>query len=478
MAIVNRFINTASTPGGDGTTNATAGANRAYATSAEWEAAEQTDLPAAGDIHFVRCAGAQDTGARLIIAGWVTDATNYIIFSAIDDKPADGVFDATKYFLDIDTEGNPIMEVQEENVRVEDMQFRRASLASSGLERECIFFPAVLLAGDIRIERNIFKSIASDIAGKVSGVAIADSSPTYTICDNTFYDFNGTIDEAIGGGASSPSVLIYNNTVINCLTGIVSKSSMLIKNNIFQDCTTDISGAVNGSNDYNLTDNVSMPGANSVTSSVLTFENKASDNFDLVVGDTDAIGAGIGPSADANVPLSDIIGTARSGATTDIGAFVFVGGGGGVTGTITQNTQSFTQSSTGSVVNQFSGVIEQTTSSFTQSAAGSFTSADFTGVINQTVSSFTQSAVGNFTEVTSGAINQTASSFTQALSGSVVNTTTGIMNTTFSAFTQSANGVVPIPVITSDGLVGSGSLGLGANGFGALGGGVIGSGNI
>ena len=108
--LVNRFINTApaNTPGGNGTTNATSGVNRAYATSAEWEAAEQTDLVAADEIHFVRCAGTQDTGARLIIAGWVTDATRYIIFSAVDDKPADGVFDATKYFLDIDTEGNPI----------------------------------------------------------------------------------------------------------------------------------------------------------------------------------------------------------------------------------------------------------------------------------------------------------------------------------------------------------------------------------
>lgn len=338
--LVNRFINTAlaNTPGGNGTTNATSGVNRAYATSAEWEAAEQTDLPTADEIHFVRCAGAQDTGTRLIIAGWDTDGTRYIIYSAVDDKPADGAFDDTKFFLDIDTEGNPIMEVQEENFRVEDMQFRRASLASSGLERECIFFPAVLLAGDIRIERNIFKSIASDIAGKVSGVAIADSSPTYTICDNTFYDFNGTIDEAIGGGASSPSVLIYNNTVINCLTGIVSKSSMLIKNNIFQDCTTDISGAVNGSNDYNLTDNVSMPGANSVANATLALVDKAGGNFALVAGDTAAIGAGIGPSADANVPLSDIIGTARSGATTDIGAFVFVGGGGGSTLTADSGT--------------------------------------------------------------------------------------------------------------------------------------------
>jgi len=159
------------------------------------------------------------------------------------------------------------------------------------------------------------------------------------------------------------------------------------------------------------------------------------------------------------------------------GAFINSGGS-GVTGTITQTTESFTQSSSGAVANQFTGIIVQTASGFTQSAIGSFTSADFTGVISQTTSSFTQSATGSFTEVISGVINQTASSFTQALVGSVVSDTTGIINTTFSAFTQSANGVVPIPVITSDGLVGSGSLGSGVSGLGFLGGGINGSGNI
>ena len=39
-----RYINTASTAGGDGTTNATSGANRAYASFAEWEAARQASL--------------------------------------------------------------------------------------------------------------------------------------------------------------------------------------------------------------------------------------------------------------------------------------------------------------------------------------------------------------------------------------------------------------------------------------------------
>jgi len=79
MAEVIRFINYASTPGGDGTTNNTTGATRAYATTQEWESAEQTDLPSDGDFHrFIVTGGAESE--NVLISGWTTNATaNYII---------------------------------------------------------------------------------------------------------------------------------------------------------------------------------------------------------------------------------------------------------------------------------------------------------------------------------------------------------------------------------------------------------------
>ena len=473
-----RFINPNSLAGGNGTTTALTGVNRAYHSQAEFEAAEQTDLVAAGDIMKFTCAGGRDD-TNVSYSGWVTSATSYIEGNS-SDFPADGVFDSSKYYLDEGTSGGSgiLIGAGAEFFRLFNMQHQRQSLAVSSADRECIEIPSSVGVGDIRIWGGIFKSIASDIAGQVTGILFSDSSPNYSFMNLTFEGFSGSSDRGMSSGATTPVSEIYNCTFIDCETGIMARAAMLIKNCIFQDCPTDIGGPVNSGNDYNLTDGVSIPGANSVANATLTFVDKAGGNFALVAGDTDAIGAGIGPSSDANVPLNDIIGTARSGATTDIGAFVFVGGGGGVTGTITQSTQSFTQSLTGSVVNQFSGAIEQTASSFTQSAVGGFTNADFTGVINQTLSSFTQSATGDFTEIITGTINQTTSSFAQSLSGAVVNNITGTITVTMSAFTQSATGAIPIPVVISDGLVGSGSLGLGVNGFGALGGGIIGSGNI
>ena len=52
--------------------------------------------------------------------------------------------------------------------------------------------------------------------------------------------------------------------------------------------------------------------------------NRAAYDFTLQAG-SPAIGAGIGPSADPLVPTTDINGVARTGATTDIGAYEYSG---------------------------------------------------------------------------------------------------------------------------------------------------------
>ena len=327
MAAIVRYVNVNSAAGGDGTTDATAGANRAYSSQNEMEAAEQTNLVAAGDTFTGICAGGADT-AIVAYSGWTTGVSNDILITATTDMHS-GVFDNTKYYLAAGTGSAAYLTISEEFVSIIGLQFERDTPVSASLARPTISWSGFGVGVQV-VDSCIFKSISTGITGIVSALAISDNSPEYIITNNVFYDFDGANDEAINGASSSPDVKIYNNTFINNTTAILSKSTYLIKNNIFQDNTNDITGTANAGNNYNLTDNVSIPGANSVANSTLAFENKAADNFALVVGDTDAIGAGIGPSADANVPLSDIIGTARSGATTDIGAFVFVGGGGGI----------------------------------------------------------------------------------------------------------------------------------------------------
>lgn len=319
MAAILRYVNTNSTAGGDGTTDATSGVNRAYSSQNEMEAAEQTDLVAAGDTFTGICAGGLDSGVTSY-SGWTTGASNDILITTTIDRHS-GVFDTAKYYMDIGTSASVPISIVEEYMSIVGLQFLRDSLASSSGARPCISISGVN-TGVTTVTHSIFKSIASPIVGVVSGIAINDSQIDYQINNNIFYDFTGGTHKGISNTAGSPTGDVYNNTFINCTEGFSSKSGMTAKNNIFQDCTTDIGGTAGAGNDYNLTDNVSIAGANSVTSSTLTFISKAKNSYALAVGDTDAIGAGIGPSSDANVPLDDIIGTVRSGATTDIGAFV------------------------------------------------------------------------------------------------------------------------------------------------------------
>lgn len=72
MAVVNRYVNTGSSAGGDGTTNATSGANRAYVDIAEWESAED-GLSAGTDDHILHITGFVSETTRLLVNGWAAD---------------------------------------------------------------------------------------------------------------------------------------------------------------------------------------------------------------------------------------------------------------------------------------------------------------------------------------------------------------------------------------------------------------------
>lgn len=331
MAEVVRYVNVGSTAGGDGTTNATAGANRAYATLSEWETNEQTNLVSAGDTHIVYCTGGQDSTA-VLIDGWTTGASNYITVSNnTTDDDAGGIFDSAKYFLDKGTGSGGIVTVNSDNVKFSKVQFRRDGPTSGSLSRSCVLIQAQASGNTHDYNDCIFLSIAPTATAQKAGIVVTDSDTVLTTKNCVFYDFDDTNDDGISiNSQSAGSADLINNTFQNCTVGVTGLSNTKIKNNVFQDCGTDVSGTVDTTNSgYNLSDASSgLPGSNNVHSSTLTFNNKASDDFHLASGDTSAIGAGHGPSSDSDVPSTDVDGDARSGTTCDIGfdEYVSVGG--------------------------------------------------------------------------------------------------------------------------------------------------------
>src|SRR5688500_12960810 len=112
-----RYVNTASTPGGDGTTNATVGANRAYASLSEWEGARNAVL---SEVEEVICEGSAADTAALTIVGWTTSAANYISIRTDTAGRHDGKWNTSKYRLYVEN-STPINQ-QEDYVRIEGLQ--------------------------------------------------------------------------------------------------------------------------------------------------------------------------------------------------------------------------------------------------------------------------------------------------------------------------------------------------------------------
>lgn len=209
--------------------------------------------------------------------------------------------------------------------------------------------------------------------GGITGISA--SSVTY-IGNNIVY---GLISGSSSAGINQDSTaggLGYYNTVIGCDIGYkTGYQTITYINNIGQSCTGGcFSGVLNGSCDYNLSDDGSAPGTHSHLNSTLTFTNAASNIYSLASSDTDAIATGYDLSTDANFPITtDCIGTARP-STPSLGALQYV-----ATGNITFSTngvQTSSFSGSFSVSSSVGATASETTSATTTVVSGSSVSAN------------------------------------------------------------------------------------------------------
>jgi len=110
MAAITRYVRTDSAAGGDGTTDTASGANRAYGSLSEAEAAEQTDISSSGTVTF-KCsqgaAGGNDT-TQVTVTGWTT-ATGNIIYIRDNDGDANAKHDGRAN--DVTANGNYVLAV-------------------------------------------------------------------------------------------------------------------------------------------------------------------------------------------------------------------------------------------------------------------------------------------------------------------------------------------------------------------------------
>lgn len=154
---------------------------------------------------------------------------------------------------------------------------------------------------------NINNCIVTDV-GSASAVAtrgifgVTSNAATYNIYNCTIQGITGSAINSRGIDAQvSDTVIIKNSAVFN--TG-----------DDFNNCDT-INYCASDDGD----------GTNAVTGLVWTnqFEDYVAGDFRIKTNSS-LIAAGVGPTIDVNVPILDISGIARSGATTDIGSAMYV----------------------------------------------------------------------------------------------------------------------------------------------------------
>ncbi len=205
-ATVTRFVNTSSS-GGDGTTNNESGATAAYASLSAWEAAEQTNLVADGDVHVVNCDSGSSDNADTIsttIDGWTTGASNNITINGEDLTST--AFSTGKYRMDCN---DGCLTINENYVTVNQIQFK--------VTRDVSNFPqgvgtnSMASGGsDVIINRCV---VLVNLAGGNArrGIKGGDSDTTMTIKNTVIYaSQDASIRLVFVEGAT---VNVYNSTI-------------------------------------------------------------------------------------------------------------------------------------------------------------------------------------------------------------------------------------------------------------------------
>lgn len=333
-----RYVDPDSTAGGDGTTNALTGANRAYVSLNAWEAARQAVL---SDVEECICESSHanhtaDTTA-VVITGWTTTATNHISIKTSAGARHAGVWSNSKYRLYV--VNATALTISEDYVRIEGLQIGKSSVSSSDRMAIEIFGQGT---SDIRLSHFITRH-ASDVF-RQSGIYVQDADALVKIWNWLDYGHpdiasvynSGLIVEA------SATVYIYSSTVIGGHIGVNAQVAGAVINakNVYASCNS-TSGAplgFGGAGTINQTTCASFDatatgtGLDNIAVNTTNFTNVTAGSEDFHIPSGSALkDVGTDLSADATIAFStDIDGETRSG-TWDVGADELVAGGGGQT---------------------------------------------------------------------------------------------------------------------------------------------------
>ena len=348
-----RYVNTDSTAGGNGTTNDTVGANRAYATLNEAINAEQKDISAAtgsDEQYTFYCSGTAADTTAMASASWTNwvcsnGGSNFIEILANTGQAATAKWNTGIYRRVItngaglylkDTSG--IMNLRIRGLQINVVQ-TTGTTARNGIDGSLGGAGGLSGPSYLWIERCLILMERSGGTGAMRGVYFADAEWNTVRASNNVIAFN---DTNTGTGfyrnvASGVVFRLYNNTIINGVTGFntgTATGAATLYNNLVNGAVTSFhtgSGTLGGG--YNSTTLGTATGqTGDRVSQTFTHVDTAgtiyTNDYHLAAGDGGALDFGTPLGGDGNYPITeDIDGVARA-EPWDIGADEYVAAGG------------------------------------------------------------------------------------------------------------------------------------------------------
>lgn len=320
--MANRYVNTASTAGGDGTTNATSGANRAWADLAEAANGLGASLSTPIDIY---CEGSAADTSNVNQTVWdmTTTATNKLRIIG-EQSPLhpnfstakSGKYDTSLYRITC-TNRNGLYNNIPDHVEYHGIQvhvtvtdgnsyvaFKTTNANQTATNIACVMSHCIARG----------TQTSGTVAGFNTRPPGAGGAGTSKIRNCIAYDCNA------GFSSDFISAAVYNCTAADCGFSYVCDADNGIKavNCLSKGAAPGFVGVFAAGSNYNAEDDGNgAPGANSQSGVTFTFVNAAADDFHLSASDTGAKGLGIS-DPDSGGFSDDVDGGTRSGSW-DIG---------------------------------------------------------------------------------------------------------------------------------------------------------------
>ena len=325
---VTRYVNTASTPGGDGTTNDTVGASRAFSSLVTaLTTLSATNWAAANQQLRILCSGTTpDTGDAIVTAAWNGRLSPECYLEIIGDQPS-ALAISTSHYRCVDTDPAGFGVYGGGYVRLSRVGY----LITVGPGTGGYSVLGVVNNGqpmDVRFDRIRVEavSIASGRTSSVHAFWTDASGPTnkvtYTNCVVVGWTGTGATHRGFTKyPGTTGSVRIYNGTAYGCGIGFASDGNgMIVKNCGAANCANGFNGTFDAASTNNASSLAAdAPGTNARNSVTPTFVT-APSNLHLTSGDTAWTDHGADLSTDPLFPFStDGDGATRTG-TWEIGA--------------------------------------------------------------------------------------------------------------------------------------------------------------